>query len=492
MPSLEFEAQKATARLWEGVLRAGGGQHALDSVSAYLCNRPLVAELLLQGCCDEALTFLCGELLLLGVRDRSFARALLKEGADLRLVSAAATQGSIEVKATALACLRGLLLESGDAASEHLQDTFCRFLSAYHELLVTEDLFIQLQALNLFGHLLLSPEFCSARTAYVSSVRCLKLQMSLLTHPVGSIMLGAFHIFKVFVANPYKTPAVQALLYRNRERLPRLLHGFHVFREGDDAYSADLAAVQVAVLELPAPPAPCAGHQAAGRGGCGAGERTAPEQPGARRRRRQKQEVMVLDNSLLKSTAEGVGYRRTPNMRDLSGDVARWGAVVRGSLSKDGLWLDAGIGLLPVRIRGVQVLQRREAVGDEEDPITMRQFLKISQSQPELFPRWAHTSSTAKDDLRPDMCTGLCSNTSPASPSTDASGSSISKGATLSPDPNQLSESALGLPTLLTSCRSRLTKAALADKKKVSFAEAGDEGLNSQGSRADPSSRLAA
>jgi calcium binding protein 39 len=256
VPSLEFEAQKLAARLCGDVLRAGCDGHLPESVSAYLCSRPQVVELLLRGSCDETLTFLYGELLLLGARDTSFARVLLAGGADIRLLNVAASPTGIEVKAMALACLRGLLLESGDAAPEHLEDpqNFRLFFSAYHKLITDRILLVQRQAQDLLAQVLLSPNFRSVRTMYISSALCLKLQMSLLRHPVVSVRLGAFHVFKIFVANPYKRRNVQALLHRNKERLACLLRGLCDLSEVDDNCSADLRTVWVEVLALTAPP----------------------------------------------------------------------------------------------------------------------------------------------------------------------------------------------------------------------------------------------
>ncbi|CAK0909541.1 unnamed protein product, partial [Prorocentrum cordatum] len=177
-------------------------------------------------------------------------------GAAARLLAAAASPAAIEVKATALACLRGLLLESGDAAPEHLEEheNFRRFFSEYHKLVTDEVLLVQRQAQDLLAHVLLSPQFCAVRTTYTSSALCLKLQMSLLQHPVASVRLGAFHVFKIFVANPYKKRNVQALLYRNREQLAHILRGLRALKEVDDSCSADLAAVSAALLDLAAPP----------------------------------------------------------------------------------------------------------------------------------------------------------------------------------------------------------------------------------------------
>ena len=50
-----------------------------------------------------------------------------------------------------------------------------------------------------------------------------------------NIQFEAFHVFKVFVANPNKPPQIAAILKRNKEKLLSFLKDFHNDREGECA-----------------------------------------------------------------------------------------------------------------------------------------------------------------------------------------------------------------------------------------------------------------
>ena len=65
---------------------------------------------------------------------------------------------------------------------------------------------------------------------YVADVQNLKLMMDLLKDPSRSIQFEAFHVFKVFVANPNKTWPVVATLHNNKDKLLRYLEDFHTDR----------------------------------------------------------------------------------------------------------------------------------------------------------------------------------------------------------------------------------------------------------------------
>lgn len=69
-------------------------------------------------------------------------------------------------------------------------------------------------------------------TKYISSVDNLKLMMNLLKDKSRNIQFEAFHVFKVFVANPNKPQPVSEILQRNQEKLLKFLREFQNDRTG--------------------------------------------------------------------------------------------------------------------------------------------------------------------------------------------------------------------------------------------------------------------
>ena len=95
-----------------------------------------------------------------------------------------------------------------------------------HGVVPTGHAYVRLKVFQtLLSRLLLDPAFMQVMLRYVASHENLKLHMNLLREKGKSIPLGAFHVFKIFVANPDKTEKVQEILWRNRERLVKLLEG---------------------------------------------------------------------------------------------------------------------------------------------------------------------------------------------------------------------------------------------------------------------------
>lgn len=70
-------------------------------------------------------------------------------------------------------------------------------------------------------------------TRYIASTENLRLIMEALRDKSKNIQFEAFHVFKVFVANPHKPPAIASILRRNKDKLLRFLADFHRDREDE-------------------------------------------------------------------------------------------------------------------------------------------------------------------------------------------------------------------------------------------------------------------
>ena len=69
-------------------------------------------------------------------------------------------------------------------------------------------------------------------TRYISNPENLKLMMTMLRDRSKNIQFEAFHVFKVFVANPNKTKPIQDILLKNKDKLVEFLTKFHNDRTG--------------------------------------------------------------------------------------------------------------------------------------------------------------------------------------------------------------------------------------------------------------------
>jgi len=97
----------------------------------------------------------------------------------------------------------------------------------YDALLNSTNYVTRRQSLKLLGELLLDRNHFGVMMKYISVKRNLKQMMILLRDESKSIQFEAFHVFKVFVANPRKPDTIVRTLVRNQKLLVQYLEHFH-------------------------------------------------------------------------------------------------------------------------------------------------------------------------------------------------------------------------------------------------------------------------
>jgi len=254
--ALGFETRKDAMRLFDAVLRFGAQLGLEAEIVEYVRGQPQISRHLLEGCSQPRLVLNCGQMLRGCARYPELVTFLLEEARAAFALLDICRHESFDVACDAFASLRELLLAQPGAAARYMEAHAIEFFQAFNSLLVpmasskgegdmdSVDYVTQRQALRLLGEVLLSRNFMGAMLLYIGSDDFLRIHMNLLRDSSKPIRVGAFHVFKIFVAAPNKAPRVQQILHRNRERLIHVLEGFATPKEGDQGFLADLRAVE--------------------------------------------------------------------------------------------------------------------------------------------------------------------------------------------------------------------------------------------------------
>lgn len=104
-------------------------------------------------------------------------------------------------------------------------------------------------ALQILSTVLLTRSNYAVMIRYVASRANLIVLMKLLRDTSPHITLDAFHVFKVFVANPNKPPEVIKILQDNRAKLCAYLATLHQEREDSDTQFRDEKALIIATID---------------------------------------------------------------------------------------------------------------------------------------------------------------------------------------------------------------------------------------------------
>lgn len=133
--------------------------------------------------------------------------------------------------------MQEILTRHKPIVAQYLQMNFERFFDKYNNVLVKSESYVtKRQSIKLLGEILLDRANYNVMTAYVDRGEHLKICMNLLRDERKMVQYEGFHVFKVFVANPHKSIAVQKILLINRERLLVFLRDFLADRTEDEQF----------------------------------------------------------------------------------------------------------------------------------------------------------------------------------------------------------------------------------------------------------------
>jgi len=233
MDLLDFEARKDVAFVITNMLRREYGQKM--HTAQYFETHPHLLVSLVRGMENPDVSFNCGAILRQCIRQEALAAVLLKD--DLlkpfyRFVDAQ----NFDLQSDAFNILRDLLTVHKDLVADYLETNFDDFFAepdpatnvlSYKSLLQSDNYFARRQSLKLLGELLLDRKNHPIMTRFITDPQNLKLMMIRLRDDSKSIQLEAFHVFKIFVANPYKADPIVEILSRNKGKLLEYLDNFN-------------------------------------------------------------------------------------------------------------------------------------------------------------------------------------------------------------------------------------------------------------------------
>jgi hypothetical protein len=119
--------------------------------------------------------------------------------------------------------------------AEHLR--YVELFSMFNEILQSDNYVLKRQGLKLLGEFLLDRDNFSIMMRYICDMANMKIIMGMLRHKQPNIQFEAFHVFKIFVANPKKPEDISDILACNKQKLITFLQSFQ--NDKDDTQFAD-------------------------------------------------------------------------------------------------------------------------------------------------------------------------------------------------------------------------------------------------------------
>lgn len=249
---IDFEGKKDVAQIFNNILRRQIGTRT--PTVEYICTQQNILFMLLKGYESPEIALNCGIMLRECIRHEPLAKIILwtEPFYDFfRYVE----MSTFDIASDAFATFKDLLTRHKLLSAEFLEQYYDRFFSEYEKLLHSENYVTKRQSLKLLGELLLDRHNFTIMTKYISKPENLKLMMNLLRDKSRNIQFEAFHVFKVFVANPNKTQPILDILLKNQTKLIEFLSKFQNDRTEDEQFNDEKTYLvkQIRDLKRPAP-----------------------------------------------------------------------------------------------------------------------------------------------------------------------------------------------------------------------------------------------
>lgn len=238
MPLLEFETRKDIMNVCSSILCPSMPAKIVREVVEYFRCHDRIFQVLVHGYDNEAVALHSGIVLRSCARHSSLVLAFLESRQVFELMRYT-RHASIDISSDAFYTLREMLLEHREVAASWMYDNFTEFFEIYNQTLISGEYLAERQSQKLLAEMLLDRHYRKVMLAYVSSETNLKIHMNLLKDASKSIQFEAFHVFKIFVANPQKPARIHQILYKNRDKLISLLELLHSLKVEDKKFADD-------------------------------------------------------------------------------------------------------------------------------------------------------------------------------------------------------------------------------------------------------------
>lgn len=268
MKALDFETRKGIATVFNHLLR-----HNVDNfATVYMEHHTSLLATMVDGYSQPDVALYCGSMLREAVRGHVHLHEALLYGADggvsipLRsLFETHVHNPNFEVAMDAFDTLQTLLTASKPAIFRFLNPegdvaSLARYhdvIGLYNRMLQSDNYVLKRQSLKLLSEFLLDRYNFTVMMKYISDKNNLKIIMQMLRHRQPLIQYEAFHVFKVFVANPEKPVDIAEILSANKSKLISFLQSFQ--NEKDDEQFAEEKTMLIETLnrmptiQLPTP-----------------------------------------------------------------------------------------------------------------------------------------------------------------------------------------------------------------------------------------------
>ncbi|ODV89557.1 hypothetical protein CANCADRAFT_4172 [Tortispora caseinolytica NRRL Y-17796] len=250
---LDFDCRKDVVAIFSQLLhyKPSTIDDYCPGISYVLNNRSMLARLI-KGPSMPSIALNCGTMLRECVKHEKLHKAVLDNPDWVWSLFTYARSPTFEISTDTFSTLRDLLLLHKPVVSKFLVDNQDKVFREFDTLMSSSSYLTKRQSVKLLSEIIIDRHNYTIMTAYIDDTERLKLIMNLLRDKSRNIQFEAFHVFKVFAANPKKTKPVLEILQKNRVRILQFLESFTIDRKNSQ-FEDEKSFVIRKIQQLPMP-----------------------------------------------------------------------------------------------------------------------------------------------------------------------------------------------------------------------------------------------
>ncbi|KAK8807353.1 hypothetical protein WA158_004112 [Blastocystis sp. Blastoise] len=216
-----------------------------------------IFQMMFDGYKNPLLAVHCGSMIRECIKKRELHNYLLTHDLLLQpLFEEYCQNPNFDIASDAFLTIHELLRKNKSLISQRLappSELYTHVFTWYATLIQSPIYITQRQSLKLLGEFLLDKVNFDIMMYYICDINNLKTIMSVLRNPSPAIQFEAFHVFKVFVANPRKPAQIISVLVSNQQKLVSFLQNFLEDKVDDDQFLEEKRLLIATLQHLTAP-----------------------------------------------------------------------------------------------------------------------------------------------------------------------------------------------------------------------------------------------
>ncbi|ORX64457.1 Mo25-PA [Basidiobolus meristosporus CBS 931.73] len=248
LPALEFETRKDVVSIFGMLLRRQiASRHPTVD---YLSEKSHTLFAILHGYGNPEIALCCGSILRDCAKYPPLAKGLL-ESPEFYKFFKYIESDTFDISSDAFSTFKDILTRHKELTPAFLIKDYDKFFDNYNGLLMSPNYVTKRQSLKLLSEILLNRANFQVMTKFIGYSENLKMIMNLLRDPSKNIQIEAYHVFKIFVANPNKTHPVAEILKKNQEKLIVYLSSLSNGRNDDEQFIEEKDYLVNIIRQLP-------------------------------------------------------------------------------------------------------------------------------------------------------------------------------------------------------------------------------------------------